>query len=82
MRQVDAGHQFEQLHRQMLSGAVAGRRIVDFARTRFRQRDEFLDRMRRKIVAHHDYERKLRQHAHRLKIADRIVGQICKQARD
>ena len=73
VREVNAGHQLEQLHRQMLSGAIAGRRVVDLARLRFRQSDEFFDRMCRKIVAYHEDERKLRQHPDGREIADRIV---------
>jgi hypothetical protein len=37
--------------------------------------------MCRKIVAHHDNEGKFGQHPHRREVADRIVGELCKQAR-
>ena len=65
----------------MLPGAVAGRRVVDLARMRFRHRDQLFDRLRREILAHHDDERKFRQHADRREVGDRIVGQMREQAR-
>ena len=55
VHQVGAAQRFEQFARHMVRRAGAGRRIVEAARLRLRQRDEFLQVLRlHRRVDHHD----------------------------
>ena len=53
VQHVDFGLQLEQLAGEMLHGAGAGRRVLQLARPRLRQCDEFLDRSDRHRRMHH-----------------------------
>ena len=47
VRKLNASHQLEQHGAEMDAAADAGRRVVELAGLRFRERDEFSDRLRR-----------------------------------
>jgi hypothetical protein len=74
MPHLGAGHHLEQFGSQVLSGAIAGRGIVDLAGLRFQQSDELLDRLHRQVVVHDDEERIVGKHRHRREIRERVVG--------
>ena len=72
---VDTGHDFQQLARQVHGAASAGRGKVDLPRPGFRQRHQLLDAFYRQRWVHHQRLRTGSNHRHRREIAHRVIRQ-------
>ena len=59
VRHLDAGHAVHQFHRQMHIAALPRRAVIEFARLRFRQRNQITQGLHRQRRMHYDQKRRL-----------------------
>ncbi len=78
MGHLRSGDQFEQFGGEVGGGPGSVRGIVQRAGMRLHVCEEFLEIVRRKVSAHHERQRHLRQHRHRLE-PGRIVVEVLEQ---
>ena len=76
MRDLDAGADLEQLHRQMEIAADSGRAIVDLAGRGLRRGDVVRQRLHRLRRMHHQHVRHRHHLRHRRQIAQHVIGQV------
>src|SRR5215467_13318986 len=68
MHHVDPGLEAQQLRREVLRAAVAGRAVVERSGLGLRERDQLLHRLRRELRRHDEHQRRIADARHRSEI--------------
>ncbi|MCY1299984.1 hypothetical protein D9M70_495390 [compost metagenome] len=81
VRDPGAGHLVQQFGRHVLQRTVARGRIVELVRVGLGVRHQFLQRLDRQVLAHHQHLRRRQDIGHRREVLDRIPRQVLHQQR-
>ena len=74
--ELRTGHRRKHFRHEMHIAAVAARCVIDRARMRFRERDQFLHVLRRQRGVDDEHMRRRGDHADRREVAQRVVRQL------